>query len=96
MPYFGYYDGTYFLVLIGAVISMIASSKVKTTYAKYGNVRSHSGMTAMEARCCGTEAIVYQDTACEEIVNQFGGIAVPKGAKNLYEAVKKLRGEDVL
>ena len=48
MPYYGL-DWTYFLVLIGAVISMIASSKVKTTYAKYGNVRSRSGMTATEA-----------------------------------------------
>ena len=52
------------------------------------------GMTAMEARCCGTEAIVYEDTACEEIVNQFGGIAVPKGAKHLYNAVKKLTEEE--
>ena len=51
------------------------------------------GMTAMEARCCGTEAIVYQDTACEEIVNQFGGIAVPKGAEHLYAAIKKLTEE---
>ena len=49
MPYYGFYDWTYFLVLIGAVISMFASSKVKTTYAKYGKVRSHSGMTAMDA-----------------------------------------------
>ncbi len=51
------------------------------------------GMTAMEARCCGTEAIVYQDTACEEIVNQFGGIAVPRGAEHLYAAVKQLTKE---
>ena len=49
MPYYGFYDWTYFLVLIGAVISMFASSKVKTTYAKYGKVRSHGGMTAMDA-----------------------------------------------
>ena len=48
------------------------------------------GMTAMEARCCGTEAIVYQDTACEEIVNQFGGIAVPKGAAHLRKAIGQL------
>ena len=60
------------------------------------SVEETFGMTAMEARCCGTESIVYQDTACEEIVNQFGGIAVPKGAKNLYTAVKKLTGEEVL
>ena len=52
------------------------------------------GMTAMEARCCGTEAIVYQDTACEEIVNQFGGIAVPKGAEHLYAAICSLTKEE--
>lgn len=52
------------------------------------------GMTAMEARSCGTEAIVYQDTACEEIVNQFGGIAVPRGAEHLYAAVLKLTKEE--
>lgn len=52
------------------------------------------GMTAMEARCCGTEAVVYQDTACEEIVNRFGGIAVPRGAEHLLAAVQKLtKGE---
>lgn len=50
MPYYGYYfDWTYILVLIGAVISMIASSKVQSTYAKYGKVGSHSGMTATQA-----------------------------------------------
>ena len=49
MPFFYGFDSTYFLVLIGAVISMIASSKVKSTYAKYGQVRSHSGMTATDA-----------------------------------------------
>ena len=58
------------------------------------SVEETFGMTAMEARCCGTEAIVYEDTACEEIVNQFGGIAVPKGAEHLYAAVKKLTKEE--
>ena len=52
------------------------------------------GMTALEARCCGTEAIVYEDTACEEIVNQFGGIAVPKGAVHLWKAIKNLTEEE--
>ena len=60
------------------------------------SVEETFGMTAMEARCCGTEAIVYRDTACEEIVNQFGGIAVPRGAKHLYAAVIQLTGEDLL
>ena len=37
-----------------------------------------------------------EDTACEEIVNQFGGIAVPRGAQYLYQAVKKLTEEENL
>lgn len=48
MPYY-YFDGTYILILIGAVISMIASAKVKSTYARYGKIRSRAGMTATEA-----------------------------------------------
>ena len=52
------------------------------------------GMTAMEARCCGTEAIVYENTACEEIVNQFGGIAVPRGPEHLLAAIHKLTKEE--
>ncbi len=47
MPFF--YDWTYFLVIIGAIIGAIASANVKSTYAKYGKIRSHSGMTAMDA-----------------------------------------------
>ena len=60
------------------------------------SVEETFGMTAMEARCCGTEAVVYQDTACEEIARRFGGVAVPKGAENLYEAVLRLTGGDRL
>lgn len=49
MPYYGFYDWTYFLVLIGAVISMIASSKVKSTYAKFGKIASRNGLNATDA-----------------------------------------------
>jgi len=45
------------------------------------------GMTALEAMYCGTRAIVYKDTACEEIADQFGGIAVDRGAENLLRAI---------
>ena len=51
------------------------------------SVEETFGMTAMEALACGTLPIVYQDTACEEIVDQFGGEAVPRGPENLYRAV---------
>lgn len=54
------------------------------------------GMTTLEARYCGTEAVVYRNTACEEIVHQFGGVAVPKGAQNLYQAVMELTGKGAI
>ena len=43
-----YFDPTYILVIIGAVICMIASANVKSTYSKYSKVRSSSGITAEE------------------------------------------------
>ncbi len=49
---FGYgygMDPTYLLVVIGAVICLIASARVKTTYNKYSQYRSASGMTGAEA-----------------------------------------------
>lgn len=44
-----YWDSTYILVIIGAVITMAASAKVKSTYAKYQTVRSMSGLTGAQA-----------------------------------------------
>lgn len=44
-----YFDPTYILVIIGAVICLIASARVKTTFNKYNRVRSMSGMTGAEA-----------------------------------------------
>jgi Zn-dependent membrane protease YugP len=46
---FWYYDATYILVLIGAVLSMWASSRVNSTYNKYSRVRSYSGLTGAQA-----------------------------------------------
>lgn len=48
--YYGYYfDPTYLLIIIGMVISLWASARVKTTYSKYSKVRSMSGLTGEEA-----------------------------------------------
>ncbi len=53
MPFgyrYGYYfDPTYVLVLVGAVISMIASMRVKTTFQKYSKIRSRTNMTGAQA-----------------------------------------------
>ncbi len=59
MPYYGYgfyYDPTYVLVVIGAVLSLLASAKVNNTYARYSRVRSMSGMTGAQA----AQRILYQ------------------------------------
>jgi hypothetical protein len=44
-----FYDATYLLVVIGAVICMIASARVRTTFNKYSKYRSLSGMTGAQA-----------------------------------------------
>ncbi len=49
MPYYGYFDPTYLLVIIGAVLSLLASAKVKSTFSKYSKVHSLSGMTGAQA-----------------------------------------------
>ena len=49
MPFFYGFDPTYFLVLIGVVLSLLASARVKSTYAKYSDERSLSGMTGAQA-----------------------------------------------
>ena len=47
--YYGFFDPTYILVLIGVAITMLASSKVNSTYAKYQKVRAVSGLTGAQA-----------------------------------------------
>jgi len=49
MPFYYGFDPTYFLVLIGVVLSLWASARVKSTYAKYSKERSLSGMTGAQA-----------------------------------------------
>ncbi|MBR2409858.1 MAG: zinc metallopeptidase [Lachnospiraceae bacterium] len=44
-----YYDWTYILVIIGAVLSLWASAGVRSTFSKYEKVSTVGGMTAVEA-----------------------------------------------
>lgn len=44
-----YYDSTYLLVILGAIISGLAALNVKRTFAKYSKVASASGLTARSA-----------------------------------------------
>lgn len=47
--YYPYYDPTIILALIGAFISILASARVKTTFARYSRVRSRTGLTGAQA-----------------------------------------------
>jgi len=44
-----YFDSTYYLVIIGALLCLAASARVKSTYAKYSKMKSLSGITGAEA-----------------------------------------------
>lgn len=70
MPYYGYYfDPTYILVVIGAVICLNASARVKTTFNKYDKVRSMSGMTGAQA----AERILHAAGIHDVIVQHISG-----------------------
>lgn len=54
MRYYGgfygfYFDPTYWLVIIGAVLCILAQTHVGSTFRKYAKVRSRSGMTGAQA-----------------------------------------------
>ncbi|HOO80515.1 MAG TPA: zinc metallopeptidase [Lachnospiraceae bacterium] len=46
---FLFFDPTYILVLIGALICLAASLRVKTTYSRYNQMRNSRGITSEEA-----------------------------------------------
>ncbi|MDO5134439.1 MAG: zinc metallopeptidase [Eubacteriales bacterium] len=48
-PFGFYFDPTYFLLIIGMILSLAASAKMKSTFAKYRRVRSLSGLSGREA-----------------------------------------------
>lgn len=47
--YYSWFDPTYILVVIGAVICLIASARVKSTFHKYSAYRSMSNLTGAQA-----------------------------------------------
>ena len=55
MLYPFYFDSTYILIIIGAILCLLASAKVRSTYSRYQRVRSTSGLTGREA----AERILY-------------------------------------
>ncbi|MCM1388052.1 MAG: zinc metallopeptidase [Bacillus sp. (in: Bacteria)] len=48
--YYGmYFDPTYWLVIIGAILCIVAQMRISTTFRKYSGVRSASGLTGAQA-----------------------------------------------
>ena len=44
-----FFDSTYVLVIIGLVLCLAASAKLKATFSKYSRVRHHGGLTGRDA-----------------------------------------------
>lgn len=47
--FYGFYDPTYILVVIGLAICLLASAKMRSTFNRYSRVRNHSGITGRDA-----------------------------------------------
>lgn len=72
MGYYGYYygfDWTYILVLVGAILSLLASAKVNSTFNKYKRIRSATGMTGAEA----AERILHQNGIYDVGIEHISG-----------------------
>ena len=73
LAYMGYYyyDVTYLLVILGAVLSMIASAQVNSTFKRYSRVRSRSMLwlsSASRSRILFTLLIPFAvDCVCKYI-----------------------------
>ena len=67
--FYYYYDWTYILVVIGAVICIAASARVKNVFARYSRIQSHSGLTGREA----AEQILHRNGIYDVQVTHIGG-----------------------
>ena len=68
-PYGYYFDGTYILIIIGAIITLIASSKMNSTFRRYSRVRCHCGLTGSQA----AERILNQAEIYDVSVERVSG-----------------------
>ncbi|RDY32312.1 zinc metallopeptidase [Lachnotalea glycerini] len=74
-----YYDPTYILVIIGIILTLVASAKVKGTFAKYSKVRSMSGMTGADAARRVLNSAGIYDVTIERISGNLTDHYDPRG-----------------
>lgn len=66
-PYGFYFDRTYFLVLIGLVISMLAQANITSKFNKYKKIRSKRGLTGAQAAQMVLDYNNYRDISIKRI-----------------------------
>ena len=64
-----YFDWTYLLVIVGIILSMVASSRVKNTFAQYSKVFAVRGMTGAQA----AQYILQQEGITDVTVGRIAG-----------------------
>lgn len=69
MYYPMFYDPTYILILIGVALSLAASAKVNSTYARYAQIRNRRGLTGQMA----AEQILHQAGIYDVQVQRISG-----------------------
>lgn len=81
MPFYGIFDPTFILVIIGLVISMAASAYVNSTFKKYDKIQSKNHIT-------GTKAAQY--ILQEEHINNVGVQQISGNLTDNYNSGNKL------
>lgn len=91
MPYgyYGYYfDPTYILIIIAAIISLIAQWRVNSAFSKYSRVASMSGMTGAQAARMILQSNGINDVSVQRISGKLTDHYNPSTkALNLSESV---------
>ncbi len=78
MPFYYYWDPTYILVLIGVIISAIASWNVSRSFNKYSEIRSVRGLLAQDAAAAILRGAGITDVRIERISGNLTDHYSPK------------------
>ncbi|MGX7245716.1 zinc metallopeptidase [Enterococcus quebecensis] len=71
MPFYGIFDPTYILVIIGLLISMAASSYVNSTFRKYDKIQSRNNVTGTKAAQYILQAEHINDVGVQQIAGDL-------------------------
>lgn len=77
MPYIGFFDPTYLLVVLGLVISVAASAYVNSTFKKFDQYHSQRGITGTDAAHYILQQSLINDVAVQqtsgELTDNYNG-----------------------